>query len=474
MFDRWLNPVFVRETRQAVRNRTVSVLMQLYLLALVAYAYWRFFFNSISLQNISGEQLSNEYIAIAFIATATTVLRHTGGRLVAERINEDMMYVSTLRPMQIAMGKFWSGCVISFLFYTMTLPFLTLAYLFRGLDLRMMTVLLIASFLMIQTLNTMVLAFFAGVRNYLDAVVRTVPFLIVTGMLLSFCWIMGTFIFWHGVHGIVNGHIILCCFIYVLIPLAMLLLTACQFAPPQSNRMFSTRMVMTGFGLVTLGIAVAFSLLFADTFVLFWIFLGMYPFAFFALIATCERDDYGLRLRASIPKERWRRVLMFPLYSGDCNAIVWLFLWIIAAFLALAVSGSFFESRFTMFYPIFSIALFSFNYAVTAIAVRYCLRRWIAKESTWLICVALLALGTLCSVLFYIFVFEPNVVEQDLCESLFFVPNPFWIIEPGILEPAKEKEIQFMSACVWFLALLPFVSRWSQRRFKKFVRYECG
>ena len=473
----WLNPVLVRETRQAVRNRTVAVLMQVYLLALVVYSFWRFHFSGVLLDNITGQTLSNEYTAIAFVAAAVTVMLHTGGRLVAERMQEDMMYVSTLRPMQIAMGKFWSGFVIAFLFYSMTLPFLTLAYLFRGADLRTVTALFILSFLLVQTLNTMVLAFFAGVRNTIDVAVRAVPFLLVAGILTWFClmivedvlrtnipvnWVIRTLPF---------------CFIYVLIPLAMLLLAACQFAPAQSNRMYSTRRAMTWFGLVTLVTCTLVSPISpAAPFVLIWIFLGFYPFGFFALIATCERDDYGLRLRASIPKERWRRMVVFPLYTGDCNAIIWLFLWIVAAFLAVAVSGALFFDGFTMLYPIFSIILLSFNYAVAAIAVRYCLRRWIAKESTWIVVVALLVVGAVCSVPCHAYLFGQMIIMKagwggywNSCwgDMWLFVPNPFWIISPGGAD--TEKEIQIGFALFWFLALLPFVFIWFRRRFARFV-----
>ncbi|HBT75671.1 MAG TPA: hypothetical protein DEB39_01820 [Planctomycetaceae bacterium] len=385
-----------------------------------------------------------------------------------------MMYVATLSPLRIAMGKFWSGFVLSALFYSCTLPFMTLAFMLRGVDSGNALVLIACSFLLIQTFNVMCLGFLAGARSYLEAGLRTIP-LLVLGLAVFYVFV------WDFAREIYQGtmwrdllmvFLMIAFFLYAVVPAGMLFLAACQFASPQSNRMFLTRVVMSVFGAVSLGAAFLMQLAWRDmdNALPIWVLFAMYPCFLLCFTACCERREYGLRLRAGIPRTTLGRLLAFPFYTGDCNAVVWLLLWILAGN-AVYWTGTAIRQPpgyswdWITIAPLISAVLLSFNYAVAAIAVRNVLRRCIPVGATWIILLGLLGIG--------IIVGMPLRFIDDPFNRILFAPNPIWILDIDDSHP-EYKIAQLVFAGVWFALLVPVVAVWARRRFKMFVRYEPG
>lgn len=476
MLERFLNPVLVREMRQALRNRFVMVLMQVYLVLLLLPCMFAAMEHGSDPTGM-GMTFFRIYLYVAFGATATVTVLHTACRLVAERINEDMMYVSTLKPGRIARGKFWSGFVLSFLFYSMTLPFMTLAYMLRGIDLSVMLLGVFFTFMLVQMLNAMTVAFLAGTTSFLGAIPRVLALLLVGGLALFFPWyFLEDVIFdspsymssWDFIvlFSLISG------FFFVVVPVAMLTIAACQFTPATANRMLPLRILMTVFALLTL-ILILVVLSFMsmpasglEAYAMLWVILGMYPVAFCAFLGMGERCEYGLRLRSRIPKGDTTRILAFPFFTGDVNAFIWLLPWFFVSlvffFLALA-SGNRFGSHHMGVYLVSPVLVF--NYCVTATLLWHAgLKRLLPKSSTWVIFLVLLTVGIFASL------GMARWSGNSLDDALVFVPNPFWIWEPYSAD-GNGFFLQAVFAGMWFMILLPILVIWGVKRLVDFVPY---
>jgi len=457
-----INPVLLREMRQAVRNRFVSVGLMLYV-ALLTFGPLVFLLAELpdNFRSDTGERIFHIGLYGSFVASALVVAVHSAGRLIAERLHEDLMFTSTLRPRQIVLGKFLSGVVLSLLFYSVTLPFLTLAYELKGVDIRMMLHTFFFSFCLVQTLHALVLAMFAGVHNLFELTARLLACALLVAVLLHFVSFVFRDIVLNSESIPLVGLVLLYSFLFFLLPTGLLLVASCQFASQMSNRMFVPRIVLSCLGIPALGLCLLFSLMGVGHIrgwtLLMFMLLGIYPYAFFSIIATCERSTYGLRLRQLIPSDYfWIRLILFPLFTGDCNAFCWLFLWIVLVSLAVVFNGSVLAPDFAAGIPLFSTILLSFNYSLAAVFLQKLLpHRWVPKELTWLVMLALLLCGVACSFL---------MPSGDISEAFIFVPNPFWILEAqGTGNEAIY--LQFAFSLAWFGLSTALLGIWARRKF---------
>ena len=138
------NPVALREIRQMVRNKFVSVGLILYLFVQLIAVMLTVVSETDS--NTGGVSLTGKGIGsdVAFTVSVILVLMtlgaipmFTGIRMTLEKNadNMDLQFATTLRPVQFADGKFISSIVLFMLVASSSLPFLMLAYILRGLDL---------------------------------------------------------------------------------------------------------------------------------------------------------------------------------------------------------------------------------------------------------------------------------------------------------------------------------------------------
>ncbi|MGL6193365.1 MAG: hypothetical protein ACRC2T_00915, partial [Thermoguttaceae bacterium] len=336
-----MNSVLVREMRQAVRNRTVIILLLSYLGFLTFGSVIFLIYKSAGATDAEDVKSYFQFLLYtSFIASALTVIVHSVMRLVSERLNEDMMFYSTIKPRQIAIGKFLSGFTLTVMFYSVTFPFITVLYLLRGVDIVVIVHAFVFTFFLVLMLQTLVLGFLAGTRTFLDLVPRGLVLLLCGGGLLFFAFfILSDFIIEGNRSDSLWDYIIIITILYgsyfFVVPFGMLFLATCQFAPLQANRMFATRILLTVLGLLAIiGCVIAdiinyyYSIVSGPGFGYYGVclFLGIYPVALFSIVAMSERCSYGLRLRKNIPRSFIGRLLVFPFYTGDCNAFVWLLL----------------------------------------------------------------------------------------------------------------------------------------------------
>jgi hypothetical protein len=137
---RWpLNPVVIKELRQAVRSWFVTGILLLFLavLLLVMLGYLASQTTYLSPEQGLGQEVFQVLVAILAGAGLIFIPLYTGVRLALERheTNLDLLYITTLSPGRIVRGKLMCGIYLTVLFFSACMPFIVLTNLLRGVDL---------------------------------------------------------------------------------------------------------------------------------------------------------------------------------------------------------------------------------------------------------------------------------------------------------------------------------------------------
>lgn len=145
-----LNPILVKETRQAVRSWSFMLTF-----VLVLVACWVVTIGGVALIGPSiyfaagGGELFRAYFAVLTLPILVVVPFAAFRSLVAER--EDNTYevvsITTLRPRQIIGGKLASAVVQMIVYFSAVAPCLAFTYLLRGIDAPTIALLLVYTFL---------------------------------------------------------------------------------------------------------------------------------------------------------------------------------------------------------------------------------------------------------------------------------------------------------------------------------------
>jgi hypothetical protein len=145
----WLNPILVKETRQAIKSFQFTITFVLVLVACwvvtiggVAIIGPRIFYAA-----AGGTMLWCYYIILAF-PLAVVVPYAAFRSLAAEREDNtyELLSITTLRPHQIISGKLGSSIVQMAVYFSAITPCLAFTYLLRGVDLPTIAVLLVYTF----------------------------------------------------------------------------------------------------------------------------------------------------------------------------------------------------------------------------------------------------------------------------------------------------------------------------------------
>ena len=152
-----LNPIVIKELRQAVRSWAVTGMLLLFLTVLFITSLVVLVNQSLNVNEDAelGRQMFQMFTVILAGASILFIPLYIGGRLGAERMesNHDLLYVSTLSPVRIIRGKFFCGAYLALLFFSVCLPFMTLTNLLRGIDLPSVFFILAVLFLVVCALN---------------------------------------------------------------------------------------------------------------------------------------------------------------------------------------------------------------------------------------------------------------------------------------------------------------------------------
>lgn len=392
-----LNPILVKEIRQALRSRVLSwgFVILLLLLLLICGAYMA---AGESMSYAAGRDLFLWSLGVLLGCSIVLVPAFVGVRMAMERSDGhmDLLFITTLSPRKIIWGKLQSALVLSALVFSVVLPFASFSYFLRGIDLVSMAVLLTAALLLVCNaiqLGTFIACLnvgrvgkiLLGLAGALGLFVAFVTFMVMAGGALRM-----------GVGSmLVSGELWFGAATFLIVQATVLavLFALCvtEISPPTANRVLSLRILITlawliGGALATLGVWPGG----VPEAIYVWGSCSVVIFGLATIASTSEREDLGLRIRRSIPRNRIARIPAFFFWTGSANGLAWALLLAVAT-LALTraianLAPSTFFSRNDAFEVMLGISFYSIAYALTAAYIR---RRLLAKRiahgHTWVL-----------------------------------------------------------------------------------------
>lgn len=405
--DDWLNPIVVKELRQAVQGRFVAAaLLLLLIVQLAALGIYIIVGGDFSASSDAGRNAFMFLLAILLAICLIFVPAYTAIRLAFERdTNVDLLFVTTIKPSAIVWGKLFAALTITVLIFSACTPFMVFTYWLRGIDLPSIFVLMAASFLVVAVavqLATFVACLPAGrVLKAFLSLMALILFLQAFIATLSWSYYslttgigsrLGSWTFWGPALAVI---------LIAAAALGLLFsLSVAMIKPVASNRALPVRLFVTFMWFVS-GIAAAVIAYVErdNTAISMWSVLSVVVFAGALFVAVSEREQLGPRVARKIPLSGLRLPAFF-LFSGAASGVAWAALMSLATYMTvpfLAASsvtfkggGSIKESQVWVGgFPLYGLA-----YAMTALlARRYLLTRWVGSKYTWFVALLLLAAG---------------------------------------------------------------------------------
>lgn len=416
-----LNPVVIKELRQAVRSWTVTGVLLLFLTILFITSVGFLVSQSFDgdLNEELGSTLFGTFVAILAGASILFIPLYTGIRISTERqdLNPDLLYVSTLTPGQIIRGKFLCGAYITVLFFSACMPFMAFTNLLRGVDLPSVFFILFVLFLVVCALNQaaiflaclpmsrpfkILIALYGFFQSFW--IIVPLVFGAITTMRSGIGAMMGERNFWIATATVVSAGSAVVGLLYAL--------SVALISPPSANRALPLRAYITLIwvlgGLLSLGWVWRMKevhLLFVWTYLTFALMM-------FALLATISNSDQlSRRVRRRIPRLWAGRIPAFLFFNGAAGGLVW-----VALILALtygvtqgvmALNGTWFPKAII---PVdedkhwfVATTAYAFAYALTALFIHRKFLPKIAPKITGLIAILLMGLWAIApSILLFI------------------------------------------------------------------------
>lgn len=440
--DGHLNPIVVKELRQAVRGRFVVAVVMLSLLA-ETFAVAVFMVSSgidadrLSMQP-SGDKTFIALFTLLFGSTIFFIPIYSGLRMSAERSDSsaDLIFITTVRPRTIVIGKVLSTAALTALIFFASLPFLVFSYVLRGIDVLTILVLLAIAFVLVCSHS--ILAMFLGclpaskpfkfvlAGAFLAMTVGIYPALVAFLMEIirstSMTGIRARF-FWDEL-GVALA-------IIAVVDLVLLVLTAGMIAPSTANRALPVRVALTLVWLLSLAAAVHQTRKTGDSdWILIWALPSVGAGILVLLSAIGERERWGPRVARTIPTSTLPRLLAFLFSSGSAGGTLWAMLFLTATAAAYDIAAAAIPPRWSdathAFYPIWlqQGLLAIFAYAMTALLLRRTWLRRVPPRATWGIALGLFLTGVLVPpLLLYLGYHGTAVFKQNF--GIVTMLNPF-------------------------------------------------
>ena len=409
--DDRLNPIVVKELRQAVQGKFLIVVLICFLCLQLLTVGLFLTDEAVTESFTAGLNVFRVLLGILLATCLLFVPAYTGIRLASERVdaNVDLLFITTLRPQSIIWGKFFAGLVIIILLYSACMPFMTFTYLLRGVDLPSVFILLALDFIVMAVSIQCGILIGCLPANRIFKVILGVGWLVVTNVvfvtLLAAMFAPGGLLdsglgsqldswkFWRGALGVLVGGGAFIGF--------LALLSIALISPLSANRALPVRIFATAMWLLT-GIGAAIWSIGVNGFIpiMVWATSHIFLHAIGLFIAVSERERLGSRVRRTIPRRWLLRPLAFLFYSGAAGGVVWSTLIITLTVLSMVVWLIVFPHMDTgdemqVIGALAVLGLYTFSYVLGASLIR---RRFLADRVTgaytWVIALILLGVTT--------------------------------------------------------------------------------
>ena len=475
--DDRINPIVVKELRQAVRSRAVVAILlvflglQLFLVGLnlvMGGAANPAGTGGASIDWTAGRDVFRFLQGVLLVTLMILVPAYACVRLAGERAdhNVDLLFISTLKPHSIIAGKFFAALMLALLIFSACAPFMAFTYLLRGIDIPTIAIVLGIDLLCMVT-GTMVALFLAALPG--GRVVKI--FVCVVGfiLLLILCiWLVaGTVMMIQtGVQFMDSREFWTISGIFISGTLGwvglLFVYSVALVSPATSNRVMPIRLyVLTVWLLSAAALLVVQQSTTTIEFpivLIVWTSLFMPVLGLQFLISLCERDHWGPRVARAIPRRWWLRVPAFFLYTGAAGGLAFSLVLITLTLLSGAwwLKANELHSMHEGFRTTLALFLISvfylYCYGLSAVLVRvYLLSGQIRAGFTWVVVMLLVGLGSAVPAPIAL-MFFPDQIRAGTDAYWWKLPSPFLAVNEAIPFAGSRIDTDFVETCFWFMS----------------------
>ena len=405
----WLNPIVVKELRQAVQGRFLVVVVICFLcVQLLTMGLFLVIDKSVSESFDGGLKIFRVLLSNLLMTCLLCIPAYTGIRLANERAdaNVDLLFITTLRPQSIIWGKFLAGLVLTVLLYSACMPFMTFTYLLRGIDLPSIFILLAFDFVVVAVGLQGAILVGCIPANRVFKVILGVAWFVIMVVAINIITVFSLLLLQFGIGSQLDswqfwrGALAVLVIGIALIGICALLSIA-LISPLSTNRALPVRVFITAVWLLTGIVAVIWSIG-VDDFLPIWVWGGLHVLlhSIGLFIAINEREHLGGRVRRTIPRRWLLRPPAFLFYSGAAGGVAWSTLVIALTILSMIgwlLAFPHMETGDEMIHiaVVAVLGLYIFSYVLAASLIRRTfLPDRVTNSYTWVIALVLLGITT--------------------------------------------------------------------------------
>jgi len=470
--DDALNPIVVKELRQAVKGRFIIVVLLVFL-ALQLATIGLYISDNPSGNNFSkGKDVFVTLYTFLMLACMLAVPAYAGIRFAAERSenNMDLLFITSLTPGAIIRGKFYAAFILALLIFSTSMPFLTFTYFLRGIDMPTIFVFLLVGLLGVA-ITIHLAIFFACIPASQNFRLVLLP--------IGGAFLLGHFsiiiqisedLLRHGFWVIFSKfnliiEIIIAFVIFCFVIGLWHVLSIAFISPPAANKAFPVRLYLTLAWLISGGMAFFYSWYkITEWSITTWLWIFSMIFWVSFAVSTSERELIGPRVASAIPRNTSLRFPAFLFFSGAAGGMLWAFFMIALTLLAsfgayangLIPKGSFYPFS-TNLILVLGFSFYFFSYSLTAAWIRRTfLSEWFSHETNWVFALILFAMGAALSPMIAYMIMGPQF-------EFSYILNPFIALS----EEATRLPAIVLTA-FWMLIVSILSGKWFVKQFVNF------
>ena len=471
-----INPIVIKELRQGVRSWTVTGMLLLFLVVLFIASLGFLITESFNVNaNMGmGGTMFTAFMVILAGASIFFIPLYTGVRVASERQenNPDLLYVTTLSPARIILGKFLCSAYIVLLFFSACMPFMAFTNLLRGVDLP--TVFFLLAFLYLIVCGANMIAVF------LACIPASRPFKILfalAGFFLSF-WVVVPMLmlsfqmmrsgvgammiernFWIGT--------LTAAILGIAVIGLFFVLSVALISPPSANRALPVRIYLTVFWLLGGLLSLRWVSQIGDSSRIFMWALPTFVLMVMALLVVISNSDQlSLRVRRTIPPSGLKQFFAFFFFNGAAGGLLWVGGIIIVTFLtAGAVVSAFPSARFSLDvddrHRYIAMAAYAFAYALTALFIH---RKFLPRRPPKITGLIAILLAGGWAIAPSVFLFFVNRLSWTSIEGL-QLGNVFNVV---LNRDGPQLKWHLYFACGWLLIAVMLNMKWFWQQMRNF------
>ncbi len=336
--DRWalragdaVNPILVKETRQALKSRQFVATFSLLLLAALG---WTVVGSLLMMPQIyflpSGPTMLVGYYLVLAVPMLLVIPLAAYRSLEAE-IDDgtlELLSITSLSPRQIVIGKLASAALQMMLYFVALFPCVAYAYTLRGIDLP--TVLLVMGLLLLSGLTLTIIALFfaplaTGRTGQITSLLALLSILVVAEWAIGFL-ALGLILQGNPMSGEETAYVVFASIVFCLTASSIFLAAAAaQLAPESENRTTAIRIAVLVHQTALIGV-MAYSLslgpdvawpttfLIGSHLLVMWVVVGA--------MLSAEASTITARMRRSLPSTFLGRLFLTWLTPGPATGLV--------------------------------------------------------------------------------------------------------------------------------------------------------